>query len=519
MAATPAKTPLREIQPQTSDRFIPSRKSLVKSQSRLALDSSQKSAVETKPTVNNSVATPGRERYQRQLSTSLLDECQLADPSASGATTRRILSFGNNGENDETTSGLMKSPWALGSGYDDSLSGNHHRSSTLRHLKVEEKHAELVLDAPEMPDNFYLNLLDWSRRSVIAIGLGPTVHLWNCDTGDVQELLRAESDVMSVKWSHNGALLAVGFEDPNSGMELWDLEGGRKARTLGGHTDRVATFSWGGAHQLASGSRDTSILIHDVRINRHVVSRLSAAHADEVCAVRFAPPGSSLSAATAATTLASGGNDNAVALWDLRRAASSAANAFAAAGSGSSAQPSAVGGGREACLYRFAQHNAAVKAMTWSPHQRHMLATGGGSTDKSIKLWNTQSGAMLSSTHAGSQVTGLAWGPTQRELVSSHGFSDNAVCVWATPAMVRIGQLTGHRGRILHLAEAPDRMTVATAAADETLRIWRLFTPPAQRTRGSSALRGGEDGEGFWGRAGGEVSGGGGAIRGIGGIR
>lgn len=38
---------------------------------------------------------------------------------------------------------------------------------------------------------------------------------------------------------------------------------------------------------------------------------------------------------------------------------------------------------------KLTEHTAAVKALAWSPHRNSILATGGGSTDKSIKLWNT----------------------------------------------------------------------------------------------------------------------------------
>jgi len=31
---------------------------------------------------------------------------------------------------------------------------------------------EKVLDAPEMRDDYYLNLLDWSSKGILAIGLG-----------------------------------------------------------------------------------------------------------------------------------------------------------------------------------------------------------------------------------------------------------------------------------------------------------------------------------------------------------
>ena len=33
-------------------------------------------------------------------------------------------------------------------------------------------------------------------------------------------------------------------------------------------------------------------------------------------------------------------------------------------------------------------HDAAVKAIAWSPHNENLLVTGGGTKDRKIKLWN-----------------------------------------------------------------------------------------------------------------------------------
>ena len=33
-------------------------------------------------------------------------------------------------------------------------------------------------------------------------------------------------------------------------------------------------------------------------------------------------------------------------------------------------------------------HTAAVKALSWCPWQRHVLATGGGSKDRTLKIFN-----------------------------------------------------------------------------------------------------------------------------------
>jgi len=41
--------------------------------------------------------------------------------------------------------------------------------------------------------------------------------------------------------------------------------------------------------------------------------------------------------------------------------------------------------------------------------------------------------------------------------------------------MTRIADLTGHTSRILALAVSPDGTTIASAAADETLRFWKCF--------------------------------------------
>ena len=43
--------------------------------------------------------------------------------------------------------------------------------------------------------------------------------------------------------------------------------------------------------------------------------------------------------------------------------------------------------------------------------------------------------------------------------------------------MKKIADLRGHTSRVLHLALSPDGTTVASAAADETLRFWKVFQP------------------------------------------
>lgn len=46
-----------------------------------------------------------------------------------------------------------------------------------------------VLDAPELQDDFYLNLVDWSAQNVLAVGLGSCVYLWSACTSQVSTQL------------------------------------------------------------------------------------------------------------------------------------------------------------------------------------------------------------------------------------------------------------------------------------------------------------------------------------------
>lgn len=51
-----------------------------------------------------------------------------------------------------------------------------------------------VLDAPELQDDFYLNLVDWSSLNVLSVGLGTCVYLWSACTSQVgASVARAEA--------------------------------------------------------------------------------------------------------------------------------------------------------------------------------------------------------------------------------------------------------------------------------------------------------------------------------------
>jgi len=310
---------------------------------------------------------------------------------------------------------------------------------------------ERILDAPSLVDDFYLNLLDWSSENILAVALSDSVYLWNAANGVIQKLMTtSEPDdfVTSISWIEDGSYLGIGTN--HNEVLIYDVEKQKKVRTMDGHTGRVSSLSWN-AHILSSGSRDTNVINHDVRIQQHLVSTLRG-HEQEVCGLKWSLDGN---------YLASGGNDNILNVWDGQKISSS------------SVEP----------RHTFNQHIAAVKAIAWCPWQNGLLASGGGTADKQIKFWNVYSGQCLQSVDTGSQVCSIVWSKFDKELVSSHGFTKNQLTVWRYPSMVKIAELTGHTSRVLHMAQSPDGTTICSAAGDETLRFWKVFDPPNNKTQ------------------------------------
>jgi len=307
-----------------------------------------------------------------------------------------------------------------------------------------------VLDAPELQDDFYLNLVDWSSTNILAVGLNASVYLWNANTSNVTRLcdLQTESDtVTSVAWSDRGQYVAVGTH--KGIVQIWDAAANRKTVSFPRHTARVGALAWND-HCIYSGSRDRFILQNDTRSNKQ--ERKLAGHRQEVCGLKWSPD---------RQLLASGGNDNRLLVWNQ-----------------SCINPIQI----------YTDHTAAVKAIAWSPHQQGLLASGGGTADRYIRFWNTLTGQSLQCIDTGSQVCNLAWSKHSNELVSTHGYSQNQIVVWKYPSMLQLARLTGHTFRVLYLAVSPDGESIVTGAGDETLRFWNVFTKCRANKESDSVL-------------------------------
>jgi len=310
------------------------------------------------------------------------------------------------------------------------------------------------LPAPNLMDDFYLNLLDWSSKNQIAVGCTSSVILWNNNKTQSETLFTYEQTeqnnlpnnennnkyVSSLIWSEEGDKLAVG--NSMGLVELYDINKKELISSYKGHAYRVGVVSWN-RNIISSGSKDYSIITRDIRCkdNEENIIRKFYGHQQEVCGLKWSFDGSQL---------ASGGNDNNLMVWSLH-----------------SNKP----------LMCNNDHIAAVKAIAWSPHQHNILASGGGTADRTIRFWNTNSFEPIFKIDTGSQVCNLVFSKSSNELVSTHGYSLNQINVWKLPYMQKIATLTGHSFRVLYLSLSPDGQSIVTGAGDKTLKFWNIFPP------------------------------------------
>lgn len=89
--------------------------------------------------------------------------------------------------------------------------------------RIISPHAEKILDALTSKDDYYLNLLDWSSKGVLAIGLAEKSLSILSET-IISNLCIQENDnyICSLNFHPQGSLLSVGL--CNGKTQIYDIE-------------------------------------------------------------------------------------------------------------------------------------------------------------------------------------------------------------------------------------------------------------------------------------------------------
>jgi WD40 repeat protein len=133
-----------------------------------------------------------------------------------------------------------------------------------------------------------------------------------------------------------------------------------------------------------------------------------------------------------------------------------------------------------------AEPSRSVRAVAFSPDGA-TIASGGLEMDKTFKLWNARTGALIWAV-AGHEAAGaiyaelhaVAFSP-EGKLIASAG-RDGLVLVWDAETGKLRHRLTAHHPAALSLAFAPGGATLASGGGDRVIRLWNLSNGRSLRT-------------------------------------
>lgn len=125
---------------------------------------------------------------------------------------------------------------------------------------------------------------------------------------------------------------------------------------------------------------------------------------------------------------------------------------------------------------KFEGHNPPSKALAFSPTQR--IVTGGGAKDKTLIVWNTDTGKIIAQKMIGNQICGVHWLDHQGIFVAE-GYSGNRVSCWSIQGttLSMDDSSTLHTDKVLFSAQHPvqkDQLITAASGIDEKFRFWSV---------------------------------------------
>lgn len=354
---------------------------------------------------------------------------------------------------------------------------------------------EMCLGAPNLRDDFYSRLVDWSSNNLLTVSMSSSVVYRNMENNVVSRIPAESPDERAacIAWSPDALYLGVGLD--NGIVRIYDPVSKDPIREYRPHhdIDFAGDFSWKDTNVFTIGYQSGLLRTYDVRESRG--GKLFRSHQTRVCGVKWNPDG---------RFVASGGADGVIICldsryerkapivtvynYDLPPPTSSDADVGSSPGAERKSNPELSS---LAVRWRTRQHRSTVKALAWCPWEPGMLASGGGTQDGTIRFWNVTKGCQKrTAISTQSQITSLHFSQSCREIVSTHGyaFAPNATdTVLAAPRRHSIlvhsyprGEVVGrifdaHHGRITHSCLSPDATRIVTSGSDDSIRIYRIF--------------------------------------------
>eukprot|EP01112_Ceratiomyxa_fruticulosa_P017786 TRINITY_DN5605_c0_g1_i1.p1 TRINITY_DN5605_c0_g1~~TRINITY_DN5605_c0_g1_i1.p1 ORF type:complete len:343 (-),score=65.81 TRINITY_DN5605_c0_g1_i1:14-1042(-) len=245
-----------------------------------------------------------------------------------------------------------------------------------------------------------------------------------------------QGSILEVSWSGDGTKIASASADKT--VAFWDVEHGERIKKCKEHNSFVNScdVSKRGSPMIVSGSDDTSCRVWDPRVKAsvHVLS-----HRFPVTAVAFSDAGE---------LVFTGGIDNQIRVWDLRRGD---------------------------IIYTLFGHEDTITGLRLSPDGSYILSNSMDNTARIFDIRPYAPAERQLKVFTGIQHTfeknllRCAWSHNGERVAAGSG--DRFVYIWDTSSRRLLYKLPGHAGSVNDLDFHPKEPIIASASSDRTVYL------------------------------------------------
>ncbi|EAY08010.1 WD repeat protein, putative [Trichomonas vaginalis G3] len=295
-------------------------------------------------------------------------------------------------------------------------------------------HPVISLNVPSVSSDFYIHPIDWSKKDQICVTSDNSVYFFNSNNRNSKHILTNIEIPSSCGYSNDGNSVTIGTRCGN----IYVINSNTfQAESCMQIYDSTISVIRNTSQGTLIGDQDGNILRFDSRCptNLDVIS----AHESEVCNIAISNDGNHF---------ATGSNENTVKIWDFR----ALSNPYSS----------------------YCEHSAAVRALSFSSINPDLIVSGGGTTDKTIRIWDINTCVTSKTVQTGSQICNLIWNERYDTILSTHGFSQNSICLWSSQLKL-MNSIKIHKNRVLYSCSSPESTHVLTAAPHDKVYIWKLF--------------------------------------------
>jgi WD40 repeat protein len=300
--------------------------------------------------------------------------------------------------------------------------------------------------------------LAWSPDGKhLATARNDVVTVWDAEDGTDRLACEGhEGPVRAVTFRPDGKRLAAAGDDQT--VRIWDAHSGQEVATLTGHEGAVNAISFSrDGRRLASASDDTTVRLWDADTGKPLRTLTGLLRAADCVAI--SPDGTRVAAAHGGANAAKrvkvlDDTPNAVKVWDAAT-------------------------GKEVLTLKG--HEQLIIAVAFSPDGRLLVSA---SLDGSVRLWDAASGKQIRALPREDRgpLWGAALSPDGKTLAvvgeALLGGGGPEIKLWDMETGRSGASLKGHKGQAVWVAFRPDGLRLASAAVDDTVRVWDWAAGP-----------------------------------------